>query len=537
VPPLRAAAPEVIYRLRDTLLDLATDCAVVAPETAGATNGQSIWESMSRELAAATQDTVELNLGVVADADLLESVGSNAAVRDRLAARLNNVDGIFTGQLGVRIHVAEVTVLDRESDPLSATTAAQALLREFADARPRISGLRGTGLAHLFTGRDLDGDTVGVAYLDTLCDARLGVSLAQNRGRSTAYESLITAHELGHNFGAPHDGEPGPCASTPQTWLMAPRINGSDLFSDCSRSQIAPRIAAATCLTPVAASQLVLEPADAVLRLLTDRAGKTVLLLSNSGTAAAQAPHVTGVATGPLEFEGITASTGACNSTADQFDCELADLAAQASTSIAISTRGRTAGAAVIELRATTSDELSGDVTARIGVTIEDGVDLRVELSGEQSVAVGQPFAARALVTHIAGSRASNVRIVVAAAAGTTIRDAGLDAGSCVVTATQVECLQPLLDPLHETALAVALEAGPAGSWPLTATVATDELERTPDDNTAATTVVVTSAASAAGSGKRGGGGAVSVICLALLGCGCLRRRSMRTQRIARCSQ
>jgi hypothetical protein len=44
-------------------------------------------------------------------------------------------------------------------------------------------------------------------------------------GRSTLVirnTSGIAAHELGHNFNAPHDGEAGACATTAQTFLMAP---------------------------------------------------------------------------------------------------------------------------------------------------------------------------------------------------------------------------------------------------------------------------------------------------------------------------
>src|SRR5262249_39589951 len=51
-------------------------------------------------------------------------------------------------------------------------------------------------------------------------------------------------HELGHNLGAPHDGEAGSaCAATPTAFLMAPTVNGSGTFSDCSLTQLSAFIA------------------------------------------------------------------------------------------------------------------------------------------------------------------------------------------------------------------------------------------------------------------------------------------------------
>jgi len=51
---------------------------------------------------------------------------------------------------------------------------------------------------------------------------------------------LITAHEIGHVFGAPHDGT-GKCASTPQDqYIMTPTFTGTSItsFSRCSLDEI-----------------------------------------------------------------------------------------------------------------------------------------------------------------------------------------------------------------------------------------------------------------------------------------------------------
>ncbi|MGH8308590.1 MAG: M12 family metallo-peptidase, partial [Steroidobacteraceae bacterium] len=61
------------------------------------------------------------------------------------------------------------------------------------------------------------------------------------------------AHEIGHNFDAPHDGDTGAaCASTPQSFLMAPRLNGSQQFSSCSIDQMARLATSGWCLADMA---------------------------------------------------------------------------------------------------------------------------------------------------------------------------------------------------------------------------------------------------------------------------------------------
>jgi hypothetical protein len=90
----------------------------------------------------------------------------------------------------------------------------------------------------LFSGRNFDGSTVGLAYLDATCQPwRYGVSQFLNQ--SDFYTSLIVAHELGHNLGADHTS----------AGIMTPAISGETYFNQASRDEIAYYTSRVSCLS------------------------------------------------------------------------------------------------------------------------------------------------------------------------------------------------------------------------------------------------------------------------------------------------
>ena len=222
------------------------------------------WRRTLAPLAAATA-TKELDIALVGDVSF--SASHPGAAGDMLV-RLNNVDGIFSSQVGVTITTSVLKVLSAASDGGLASADAGILLDQFEVYRKATPDAASRGLAHLLTGRDLDGSTVGIAYRGTVCERDFAVSLSQQSSDSWT-GSLIMAHELGHNFGAPHDGTAGSaCAGTAMTFLMSPQINGSSTFSQCSLSVMAPVVSAAACFTAKRLAEVAVEVASAELQRL-----------------------------------------------------------------------------------------------------------------------------------------------------------------------------------------------------------------------------------------------------------------------------
>jgi hypothetical protein len=195
-----------------------------------------------------------LDIGLLADSEFVQMNGMRSEAL--MLGVANTVDGIFSAQVGVRIRVTELQAYGSEPDAFAATDAS-ALLAELGLFKRATPALRDQGLVHLLTGRDLDENPgmpqgsrlLGIANFGSLCHERLSVSLVQFTDPATS--SLMAAHEIAHNFGAPHDLETGsPCESAGDGYLMAPFHNGSRQLSACSVEQMAPEIAAARCIVP-----------------------------------------------------------------------------------------------------------------------------------------------------------------------------------------------------------------------------------------------------------------------------------------------
>src|SRR5688500_13952999 len=178
--PMPAAASG-IYRLSDTQGGLFQGtCGVqgAPPSLAGALPR---YRAMIGELRAAADSifaasaTREIEVSVGADFEFASRFPDAAFA---MMTRMPVVERIFSSQLDVATLPADFITFTANTDPFTSSDA-PALLNQFANYRNSTPQVRSRGLAHLFTGRELDGNTIGIAFRGSLCRAREGASLSE----------------------------------------------------------------------------------------------------------------------------------------------------------------------------------------------------------------------------------------------------------------------------------------------------------------------------------------------------------------------
>ncbi|XP_059194056.1 disintegrin and metalloproteinase domain-containing protein 28 [Centropristis striata] len=88
--------------------------------------------------------------------------------------------------------------------------------------------------AHLISGIDFEGSTVGLAYIGTLCSGH-SVGVVQDHNDRAIAVGATLAHEMGHNLGMNHDDSSG-CACSGDSCIMAAALSWRipRTFSSCS---------------------------------------------------------------------------------------------------------------------------------------------------------------------------------------------------------------------------------------------------------------------------------------------------------------
>ena len=265
----------------------------------------------------------EIEVSMIADFEYTSQSG--VPVTGRMINHVNVVDGIFSEQVGVAIVPTDFITFASDTDPFTSSSPST-LLDQVATYRQNTPAVRSRGLAHLLTGRQLNGNVIGVAYLGSLCVERQGVSLSESS--SFIDTPLIMAHELGHNFGAPHDGEPdSACESTPPSFLMGPFLNQNAQFSACSLQQMQPVIDAAACVVPARNRDVAVSVLQDTIVATPGQEFDFIADVASTGSAAA-ANVLVDVALPPgLQRVSVSATDLDCRFTTQGVACEESELA------------------------------------------------------------------------------------------------------------------------------------------------------------------------------------------------------------------
>jgi hypothetical protein len=124
---------------------------------------------------------------------------------------LNAVETIYKNDVGIEYEITTILVRTSEPDPYSSSNSGT-LLNQFKNYWNSNHQSIQRDVAHLFTGKNIDGSVIGIAYLSVICNLGSAYGLSQSRYTTNfTARTALTAHELGHNWSASHCDGQGDC--------------------------------------------------------------------------------------------------------------------------------------------------------------------------------------------------------------------------------------------------------------------------------------------------------------------------------------
>ena len=217
-----------------------------AASAAGARAGEAVLlpedAAAAAEVAAAAPSSCGagqvLTVGVVAELErsFVRGVGSPVRAKKEAHDIMREVARMYRDQMGVRIEY-EVEVSGRSGHNYR-TNSPRELLEAVRARWGRGWGLMGRqrGAVLLFTGKDLEKRTIGIAYQDAVCGPNAYALMQITHHGSLGCRASLVAHELAHLLHVRHRA-PSSGGRVSQ-FVMQPTPSCNKLFSAASRREL-----------------------------------------------------------------------------------------------------------------------------------------------------------------------------------------------------------------------------------------------------------------------------------------------------------
>lgn len=240
----------IVYRAQDAHGMDAISCGTADRHQIGGDNAPVI----SPHARAA--GCVEARVAIAADYSMYQKYGNNAQNLQQHLLDVKNLMEPNYSVFNVEFRVVTTYIVTTSSgNPWSASTDPNTLLDSYScwagsgySEQLNCTGQNGFGVAHdvgeLWTNRNIDGSTVGIAWGGTVCNSMFKYSVDQHFTTDLQSLRVLIAHECGHNFGASHDASTSSAA-----YIMEPSVDGSaTTFSSVSQTAINADLPYFTCL-------------------------------------------------------------------------------------------------------------------------------------------------------------------------------------------------------------------------------------------------------------------------------------------------
>ena len=256
VEPLRNYLPNasagelVVYSHADIKSGQALECGVSLPERLQRGVDRVAAQA---EAAIPTNYNYIVEVATEADYEYVQALGGSVEANREIESILNQVDGVYQSELSLQLRIVFQNAWATEENPYAEEETASSELRgKFVDYwEANYAAEVDYDLAHLWTGKKpgysgLAGGSVCADIFGPDRGYAFTVHLTHPPGKYT-----ITAHEIGHNFGATHpEGDRPSVLGCANTIVGQPGYRGLT-FCEFSREEIGTHVARHRgCLTP-----------------------------------------------------------------------------------------------------------------------------------------------------------------------------------------------------------------------------------------------------------------------------------------------
>ncbi len=196
---------------------------------------QHLEDGIGKEISsgAESSDCYEVELAIASDESMSDKYGGPGGAENHAVGVINSVEGDYTGSFTHDFDFIIVTqFVSTGPDPWTASLSAGALLDDF-----RIWGNAGNfgadfDIGELWTDRNFTGGTVGIAFLNGVCNSVKYHCLQDFTGDAELIRCM-TSHEIGHNFSSQHDNDCPPANN-----IMCPFVSDANTWSNQSVNAI-----------------------------------------------------------------------------------------------------------------------------------------------------------------------------------------------------------------------------------------------------------------------------------------------------------
>lgn len=239
----------VAYRKKDVIERADNGCMAIEAEqfmqrNAPVKPGDDTEQEELQGEAAPMMNCFEIEVATAHDKAMFDKYGSVASCEGHAFSIMNliavNFDNEFANE--IQFYISEQFVeTSNPNFPTGSTNAGQVLqaFRSWGNN----GGFFGNSydLGQLWTNRDFQGGTIGIAYVDAVCGS-FGYHALQDFSNNQNLLRVLTAHEIGHNLGCNHDASGSP-------FIMAPSVNNSNQWSNPSISAVNNSVPAYGCFS------------------------------------------------------------------------------------------------------------------------------------------------------------------------------------------------------------------------------------------------------------------------------------------------